>query len=270
MDSTNERRTTNENCESLRDLLPAYSMGITDPHETALVERLLPDCPEVEAELSDYESLADVMPFSAAQIVPPPNLGERILKAASETATSQQQTVISLQRRTLYFAGSIAAAITLILLGIIVAQTLQLNDLRNENRTLLAQVTTRDNLLALAGEDRLARFPLEPAAGNLLATATVICNRDSNAGVLRIDGFAASTPGMAYQAWLIRGEERLSAGVFEVGADGVATLVFSSPVLLGEIEYVGITPEPAGGSARPTGDPIVFGPLWPRNDESQS
>lgn len=269
----NDSHIMNDDCETLHDLLPAYSMGITDPDETALVERLLPQCPELQAELDDYEHIAGTMPFTVPQIAPPPALGTRILQAAAEEVkpvTIASPRVIHLPRRMAYAAAGIAAAIMLLLLGVIAVLNSQIGDLRGENSALLAQITTRDNLLALAGEDMLARFPLGAVGDNVLASATVVCNRNSNTGVLRVDGFAESAPGTVYQAWLINGDERTSAGTFEVGPDGMATLVFSAPFLLGDIEYVGITPEPAGGSPGPTADPIVLGALWPRNEESQS
>jgi len=47
----------NKHCDEIRELLAAYSMGATDPEETALVERHLPDCPEAVAELAEYLAL---------------------------------------------------------------------------------------------------------------------------------------------------------------------------------------------------------------------
>jgi len=46
-------------CARARELIPAYSIGATDPAETAFVEELLPHCPELVAELNEYLQLAD-------------------------------------------------------------------------------------------------------------------------------------------------------------------------------------------------------------------
>ncbi len=51
----------NKHCDEIRELLAAYSMGATDPEETALVERHLPDCPDAIAELSEYLALNEAM-----------------------------------------------------------------------------------------------------------------------------------------------------------------------------------------------------------------
>ncbi len=48
-------------CEEVADLLGAYSIGATTPEETRAIEALLPECPEVAAELAEYAAVTDAM-----------------------------------------------------------------------------------------------------------------------------------------------------------------------------------------------------------------
>jgi anti-sigma-K factor RskA len=61
----------------------------------------------------------------------------------------------------------------------------------------------------------------------------------------------------SYQLWLQRGDERISAGVFQQDADGRGVLVFDPPAPLGTYTGMGITPEPLGGSPAPTSSPVA-------------
>lgn len=75
----------NKHCDEIRELLAAYSMGATDPEETALVERHLPDCPEAVAELAEYLALNDAMLY-----LPELKQTSAIESAGSTHATGQQ------------------------------------------------------------------------------------------------------------------------------------------------------------------------------------
>lgn len=59
---TNE---TEQYCAAIHPLLPAFSIGATDPDETTLVQEHLAACPQAVAELASYQMLAGVLLFSA-------------------------------------------------------------------------------------------------------------------------------------------------------------------------------------------------------------
>src|SRR5664279_731311 len=74
-------------CETLRALIPAYSVGATDPEETALVEKLLPLCPEAAVELDDYLALAQAINYTVPLAQPPAALHGKLMAAISTTST---------------------------------------------------------------------------------------------------------------------------------------------------------------------------------------
>jgi hypothetical protein len=73
-------------CDTLRALIPAYSVGATDPEETALVEQLLPLCPEGEAELNEYLALSQAMHYTVPAAQPPAHLHDKLMTAINTPA----------------------------------------------------------------------------------------------------------------------------------------------------------------------------------------
>jgi len=70
-----------------------------------------------------------------------------------------------------------------------------------------------------------------------------------------VHGLQPEPPGREYQVWFLVGDEPRSAGCFKV-RDGEA--VFRLPERMPEgVTGVAVSIEPAGGSRRPTGDPIL-------------
>ena len=93
---TNE---TEQYCAAIHPLLPAFSIGATDPDETALVQKHLAACPQAVAELASYQMLAEALLFSAPPVEAPAGLADRIRAAtgaptgASSRALPQPSTV---------------------------------------------------------------------------------------------------------------------------------------------------------------------------------
>ena len=78
-------------------------------------------------------------------------------------------------------------------------------------------------------------------------------------GYIVLSGLPAAGEGQAWQAWTIAGESPASAGLMNVGSDGVAVL--DGVVALPGTSVVALTVEPAGGSQQPTTTPVVVGQL---------
>jgi hypothetical protein len=79
------------------------------------------------------------------------------------------------------------------------------------------------------------------------------------AGTIVLDGLPPAETGRTYQAWVLAGGQPISAGLMNVGSDGLAILADVIPV--SGTDTVALTLEPAGGSPGPTTDPVVVGQL---------
>jgi anti-sigma-K factor RskA len=104
--------------------------------------------------------------------------------------------------------------------------------------------------MAIAGTD------VQPEArGQLLG------DPQSGSGVLIVSGLRPLEPGRVYQFWLIRGDSPVSAGVFHIDEQGAAIVNVSAGAAIGSYDAMGVSIEPEGGSAQPTGDIVMLASL---------
>lgn len=274
MDAQHDHPTdTREDCETLRELIPAYSLGMTDADETRLVERLLPQCPDVASELADYTRMADAALLGIPQVEPPAHVRHALLRRIGPEAApavrraapprwfdALARPFLSPQR---LLPAAAALSMTLALV-IAVYALLAVDNLRQDQRALAAQLQNRDALLSLLGTDDLFTFNLTApqAEGDGAPSGVILCNPDQTLVVVQVRDFPVLPDGMAYQVWLTHDEVRVSGGVFRVDSAGTGTLIFNAPEPMREFEYMGITLEPQTGSDRPTSPPLVRGQLY--------
>ncbi|MEQ8675875.1 MAG: anti-sigma factor [Aggregatilineales bacterium] len=268
-------------CETLADLLPAYSMGLTDAGETQLVEQLLVHCPEYRDELESYKELASAMLFSAPQVSPPASIAANLMKLTAPVsapsvdeklpsattsalplnAPSQHRPVLHPTfGRGVFAVAGIAAAVILILMAMVGVLVSEVNTLREDQDILNAELQTRNALLEVLGSDSV-QTTLAAQQDGSDASGMVTFNPEGTVAMIRVSNFTPSDASMTYQAWLIQGEERISAGLFDVDGMGEAVFIFTAPQPLGTFDLLGITLEPAGGSDGPTSSPVVAGSL---------
>ncbi len=267
-------QSTQPDCDTLADLLPAYSMGMTDTAETLLVEELLVHCPEQATALEEYQALSDAMLFSAPDVMPPASLGTKLqaltTPEVSTTVDSDSNKIRTIPFRNAVIAIAGIAAVSVILFGLVLYLLGEVDSLRDENRVLSALAQDNESFLNVLGTGDLLQTSLAPQQDGSNAVATVITNPQRTVGLVRVENFPRLDPGMTYQAWLIRGDDRISAGIFDVDPSGIATLIFTAPQSLANYEALGITPEPAGGSDAPTNSPVVFGTFADASSDSAS
>jgi anti-sigma-K factor RskA len=87
-----QRQPQQPDCDTLKALIPAYSVGATDPEETALVEQLLPLCPEGQAELDEYLALSQAMHYTVPLAQPPAHLHDKLMAALNTPAAKPAPT----------------------------------------------------------------------------------------------------------------------------------------------------------------------------------
>ncbi len=261
-------------CESLRALIPAYGIGATDPEETALVEKLLPQCPEAAAELNEYLALADALVYTVPQAQPPEYLHDKLMAAVTAprpairpepVAAPRRPTVPALRpalaphrSRLLMFALAAAAVAAALLIVSNVYWINQVNDLRQQQQALVSLLRDQRDALASLGTGRAQRLELASTdtaqSGSL---ATVLWNADSSAALLYSANLPPLTADQSYQVWLIGDANPVSAGVFSVDAQGVGVLIIQADAPIDDYGTVAISTEPAGGSEQPTTAPIA-------------
>jgi anti-sigma-K factor RskA len=234
--------------QNIIDLLPAYALGALEPVEALQLEEHLNQCAECREELRQYMRLVDKLPLAVSLRSPPVELKERILGQLEPPVTAQPVQKSSAWRElSAWFnrwapawgAGSLILILILLVSNILLWQRQQRMDAANQFF-----------VIALAGTD------LTPDA-----SAVLIISSEGDDGTLVVKKLPTLTDDRQYQLWLIRDGVRTSGGVFSVYSNGYGHLSVRSDDPLISYESFGVTIEPAGGSAGPTGEQVLGGDL---------
>jgi anti-sigma-K factor RskA len=158
------------------------------------------------------------------------------------------------------WAGAAAAAVVLLTaLNLYwIQQNLALHQQINQLITERAAEKQAENgiLVLLASDERLA-IDLPAAQENSQANAEVLWDPAVSVAMLYAKAFPALPPDKVYQLWLTSNGQRQSGGLFTVDPNGTGVLLFPISQPLDNLESMGVTPEPAGGSPGPTAPPVV-------------
>ncbi|MFI6638684.1 anti-sigma factor domain-containing protein [Streptomyces sp. NPDC050504] len=102
----------------------------------------------------------------------------------------------------------------------------------------------------LAADDATARTGRLPGGGS----GTVVVSRDLDRAVFAASRLPGPPPGRVYQLWYDDGDGMRPAGLLDPDRPTGAVLLEGG---VGSAKGMGITVEPAGGSPRPTGAPLM-------------
>jgi anti-sigma-K factor RskA len=232
------------------ELLPAYALDILTEVETAQVDDHLATCAACQAELRQYQTVADELPLALVQATPRPALKMKLMK---EIHHRRQKTVSSFRPSLIQSWGSFLRR-SFPAWGLALIAVLALGNLLLWRRTNLVSGRNASSMRVVA----LANTKDSPQA-----VGSLMINPSGEYGTLVVDRLPVLDIGHQYQVWLIRGDQRISGGLFSANADGYASLELAAPLPLNLYQSVGITIEPAGGSPGPTGAKVLGGNLLP-------
>ncbi len=228
-----------DNHEEL-DLLPAYALGSLDAEDSDRVREHVAGCRTCREELATYHEVTGRLALAVPEQDPPAWLESRIMEKVLSTRRRRSFNEILGMRRPMLAA---VAAALIIALG---AGNIYLLTRPFQPPTLVPGLVTV--VLRGAGDTRDAY-------------GTIMLDRDDNRGVLAVHGLAPLDASSAYQLWIIRQDERRSGGVFTVTPDGYGSLQLMVPAGFTGYTGFGVSIEPAGGSASPTGARVMSGKI---------
>ncbi len=134
----------------------------------------------------------------------------------------------------------------------------RVDGLQDENQTLRRELSARDDLLAQFERPGAVTVAIGDITGqHPEAVAALTMNPTEASATLRVANLPPLHEGTVYQAWLIVGETPISAGTFVVDETGAATHSLAGD-LPPQVDAVGISLEPTGGSETPTPDNILL------------
>ena len=234
----------------VRDLLPAYALGILDEQEKLEVTAHVKTCASCQAELASFREVTGRMAASLPEAEPPAGLEERILhivrsspqaarRAAPRRESAPRRGAVPWQALT-----GIAAALVVVLAA-----------------GNLLQWTGIIPPAGRGASPRLITATLLGVGAASSAYGTIVLDPRDNEGVLAVTGLPGLDAHHQYQLWLIRDGERRSAGVFSPDAEGYGSMLISVPSDFRDFKSLGVSVEPWGGNPAPTGARVLTGHL---------
>jgi anti-sigma-K factor RskA len=226
--------------DDLHVLTGSYALDAVSDAEREEFERHLQHCLSCRAEVRGLRETAARLAM-ARVVVPPARLEQRVLAATYRTRQLPplpgERTHRKFPRRLaiLAAAASVAAAVAL---G--VSQLSAQHQLDGARETAIARV--------VAAPDARVETARTSAGGSV----TVVTSAALREAVVSSTGMAPLSSGRVYQVWVMSPSGARSAGLLH----GTSLL---AAVARGD--RIGITVEPAGGTARPTTTPVAVLPV---------
>ncbi len=233
-----------EDEDRLRDDAAAWVLGALDDDEATAFAHLLETSPEAREEVEQLREAADVLPYTVAPVSPPPELRARIMSIVEGEAEVLHAVGASADRppgrrratgwRAWLRPLPVAAFACVLLLAGVAAGLLIAGGDSVSTRTVAAQVTGES-------QDAAARLEIQGDQAELV-----------------VDGMKAPGAGHVYQVWYVHDGQTdpVPAGaLFDVDSAGQGAAALPGGV--DDVKSVLVSVEPAGGSEKPTTQPVV-------------
>lgn len=250
----------------LHHLSGAYAVDALDEHERLSFEQHLAGCPDCRAEVAELTSAAHAL-AALNEVTPPAGLRESVLSGitkvrplppvdtgvdgsqrSADAATTtgghrpdggtRRGVVVPFVRRTSTWLAAAAAAVAITVGGLTWAPWSE------------GPASPYDQVVAAAD----ARTVTSTKDGTV---ATVTYSRQLGRSAISVTGLPPLPEGQTYQLWYGSADQKFTgAGLFDTDASGRASAVLEGDA--NAAAAVGVTVEPAGGSAQPTSAPIMM------------
>jgi anti-sigma factor RsiW len=219
--------------------LAAFVLGALDSEEARAVRIHLDSCEECRVEIRALGETAFAIAATAERDVPG-GLRDRIVqRARHERAPRRASSFLDMFRRPVPLVVPVALAVLLAM-----SLAAYAGARRDSDRYASA-------LSGIAGARVVALAPTGEVAG---VRGSLVIPASGAAPYLILD-LPAAPSGKTWEAWVLRGETPLAAGI--TSDRGVTTLVLTAPLATGD--GVAVTLEPTGGVDRVTGAPVLAG-----------
>ena len=243
--------------QDLHALAGVYALDVLEPGaERDRFDRHLNRCQSCASELRGFREVATALAF-AASAEPPPGLRERVMAAVARTRQLPPEVGTQARPRRSrtwapwvpWLSGAVAAA------GIVIAVIFGFAQARTQTELSQARAQNQEIAGVLTAPDARLLTSRTTAGG----AAIVVLAPSRHQLIVTTAGLPALPSGQVYQLWLIGPVKIVSAGLLPAAEGGKTPPVLASGIAAGD--RLGLTVEPAPGTAQPTTTPILALPL---------
>ena len=234
---------------SFDDLKDAYVLGALSDEERSTVEAYLALHPERQAEIDDLSGVAGLLALAPPEHEPPADLRRKVMQVVESESARPRAARRSSSSWFGWLGGlrNVAlGAAALLVVGLISWNVLlqgNLQDLRGQVEEARTAEQTQE-----AREIELGGTWAEQGA-----RAEVTALKDDRA-ILVVEDIPSMPEGRTGQVWVIHDEKPEPSGLLEPSGNMAATAI-TTP--LEDADAIAVTIEPAGGSEKPTSDPVL-------------
>jgi anti-sigma-K factor RskA len=262
--------------EHLEELFPFYALGVLSDDECAQVDAYVAADPAARTRLNEALRAAAAVPLSAAPVAPRPAVKAALMnrvnaaarrRAAESAAPPRSRFDLSRLFSPSFFRvvlplAAAAGLVAAIGLGVWAASlNTEVARLRQVTARLEQQLIAQREVLMQIASPQVQALSISGTEFQPQARGQLLADRDANKAVLIVADLKPLAEDQIYQFWLIRGQTPISAGLFRVNDQGQAILPIEVADAMGSFDAMGVSIEPAGGSAQPTGDIVMLSRL---------
>ena len=228
----------------LHTLVGAYALDALTPEEHEEFEQHLATCANCRAELAELRATAARL-SDTTSLAPPPEVKARLMDAVARTKQIRPRRVTPLhaagRRMTPMLLAAAAVLAVLVSLGAFFVERGRLTEIQRDQRAMASVLSAPDV------EQRSTR--LESGG-----TVRMLISPSLDQAVVAMD-LPPLGEDQSYQMWRVQAGGPQSAAVMSADSGDSSVTVLVSD--LGDTEAIAMTVEPAGGSPRPTTDPVA-------------
>jgi anti-sigma-K factor RskA len=253
------------NHERFEDLKDAYVLGALPEEERLSFEEYLAAHPERQAEIDDLGGVAGLLAFSPQELEPSPELRRRVMEVVeAEPRRVRNRSTLARIGDFLSVRSLALGAAALLVVGLLswnVALQGQVEDLQSQVQDAQGQV---EDLQAQVEDTRNQRqiqqtrtIELEGSWADQGVDAEV-ASIDKNQIILVAKNMPSVPEDRTCQIWVINNDVPKPSGLFQPDRNMTATPITHS---ISKADVIAVTVEPAGGSEKPTSDPVLLAEL---------
>ncbi|WP_320774988.1 anti-sigma factor [Streptomyces sp. CRN 30] len=237
----------------LHTLTGAYALHALSDEERARFTRHLSACRPCAQEVAEFTATTAKL-AAAVAVTPRPDMKRDVLRRAATVRqvsphTRAPRPAGTFRRRMPRLVAAACLALAVGLGGVTVGEHRRAEDTATEARR--ARQATDELIAVLGAPDAVTRrVPLDGGAD-----ASLVLSAARDKALLVASGMSAPPRGKVYQLWYDVDGTMRPAGLMDAHRTTQAVLLTGSP---NSASAVGITVEPAGGSARPTTAPLAL------------